>query len=56
VLGRGVEGFFNRLGCSPTFAKKVSKIAHLSDVPTPIEEYAATATCVEAQVRYLPSF
>ena len=28
----------------------------MSDALTPIEEYAATATRVEAQVRYLPSF
>jgi hypothetical protein len=41
---------------SRKFAKKVSKIAQLSDALTLIEEYAATATHVEVQVRYLPSF
>src|SRR5215217_946858 len=36
-------------------AQATPKIAHLSDAPTPIEEYAATATCVvEAQDHYMP--
>jgi hypothetical protein len=47
-----VKGGFSEV----RYAKKVSKIAHLSDVLTLIEEYAATATCVEAQDSYLPSF
>jgi len=41
---------------SKKFAKKVSKIVHVRNAHTPIEEYAATATCVvEAQDGYLPS-
>ena len=52
---RGILGS-SPLRSSTKYAKKVSKIAHLSDALTLIEEYAATATCVEAQDSYLPPF
>jgi hypothetical protein len=32
-VGRGVEGFFNRLGCSRKFAKRSPYLAHTGDVP-----------------------